>query len=185
MFGLGPNCLCARWKRPGCWPAASSAWDLHLAQEAPALICPGQVACYVDAVLFLRSHAGVVENGFPFGLIPPLLYLSIGLPSESLITPSAPQICSDRILRFEQIKEIPELWKLQEDLWHQSTAALLSRELLTRKQIEELSFPSESQKESAFTYSPASYLAFSPAGPWTAITSTLGIAINSDDCPGM
>lgn len=102
MLGFGPNCLCARWKQPGCWLAASSAWDLHLAQEAPALICPGQVACHIDAVLFLGSHTGVVENGLPFGLIPPLYYLFIRLPSESLLTPSAPQICSDQILGLKK-----------------------------------------------------------------------------------
>lgn len=133
MSDFGPNCPCARWKQLGCWPAASSAWDPHLAQEAPAPSCPGQVGCYISSVLFLRSHAGVVENGFPFSLVPPLLYLF----SKTPLWKYYHSFCLST-LRVDWIKEIPELWELQEDLWHQSTAALLSGEILTRKQNEEL-----------------------------------------------
>lgn len=57
------------------WPAASSAWDFCLTWEITAPSCPGQVWCDVNVVLFFRSHVGVVENLFPFGLILPPLYL--------------------------------------------------------------------------------------------------------------
>lgn len=66
----------ARWTQPDNWPAASSAWDFCLAWETTALSSLGQVWYYVNVVLFLQSHVSVVENGFSFGLILPLLYVS-------------------------------------------------------------------------------------------------------------
>lgn len=64
-LALGSSCPFARWTQPGSWPAASSAWDFCLAWETTAPSCPSQVWCYVNVVLFLRSHVGAVENGFP------------------------------------------------------------------------------------------------------------------------
>lgn len=141
--------------------------------------CPGQVGCYTNAVFFLGSHAGVVENVFALCLIPHLLYLFRKTPLWKSY-----HLLSSLIPRLVQIREIPELWNSMRISGTKAQKRCSAGRFLPGNKMKFL-FPSESQGESAFTYSPASSLSFSSASRWTAITSTPGIAIDSDDCPGM
>lgn len=49
---------------------SSSAWGYHLTQGAPAFSCPSQVGCRVLAAFSCVTCREVIENGFPFSIIP-------------------------------------------------------------------------------------------------------------------